>query len=76
MYVDGSSTMDGSGIGILLISPQGDEIKLAVQLHFWTSNNETESDTLLVELSISRNTIANRIEIYLDSQSMALRGNG
>ncbi|XP_073119533.1 uncharacterized protein [Henckelia pumila] len=42
VYVDGSSNSEGCGVGVLLISPQGDEIRLAVRLDFRASNNEAE----------------------------------
>ncbi|XP_075499207.1 uncharacterized protein LOC142537588 [Primulina tabacum] len=40
VYVDGSSSKDGSGVGVVLISPAGEEVKLAVRLDFRASNNE------------------------------------
>ncbi|XP_073275397.1 uncharacterized protein [Primulina huaijiensis] len=49
VYVDGSSTNEGSGVGVLLISPKGDEVKLAVRLDFRASNNEAEYEAVLNE---------------------------
>lgn len=34
VFMDGSSNSEGSGVGTVLISPQGDEMKLVVRLHF------------------------------------------
>lgn len=34
VFVDGSSNSEGSRVGVVLISTQGDEIKLVVQLYF------------------------------------------
>ncbi|XP_073294517.1 uncharacterized protein [Primulina huaijiensis] len=40
VYVDGSSLKEGRGVGVVLISPAGEEVKLAVRLDFRASNNE------------------------------------
>lgn len=50
VFVDDSSTRQGNGVCILLISPQGDEIKMVVQLSFKASNNEIEYKALLTGL--------------------------
>lgn len=50
VYVDGSATFEGSDMGVLLISPKGDKIKVAVQLRFKTSNNEAKYEALLIGL--------------------------
>ncbi|XP_042426235.1 uncharacterized protein LOC122014118 [Zingiber officinale] len=49
IYIDGSATQQGSGVGILLISPQGDILQLAVRLNFRATNNEAEYEALLAE---------------------------
>lgn len=40
VYVDGSSTKQGDGVGVLLISPDKDEMEFVIKYHFKTSNNE------------------------------------
>ncbi|KAL0458430.1 UNVERIFIED_CONTAM: hypothetical protein Slati_0470200 [Sesamum latifolium] len=42
LHVDGSSTAQGSGAGIVLTTPQGDDMEFAVKFEFNVSNNEAE----------------------------------
>lgn len=38
LFVDRSSTNEGSGARVVLLSPQGEKIKLVIWLHFRASN--------------------------------------
>ncbi|XP_073047725.1 uncharacterized protein [Primulina eburnea] len=76
VYVDGSSTNEGSGVGVLLISPKGDELKLAVRLDFRASNNEAEYEAVLAGLRAARQVGAARVHIFSDSQLVAHQMNG
>lgn len=38
--MDGADNQEGSGVGVVLISPIGEKVKLALKLSFWASNNE------------------------------------
>lgn len=42
MFVDSASNEDGSGSGLLLISPEGLELTYALQFEFSTTNNEAK----------------------------------
>ncbi|XP_074576658.1 uncharacterized protein LOC141833171 [Curcuma longa] len=68
VFVDGSSTKKGSGIGILLCSFKGDSLLVAIKLHFKASNNETKYETLLAGLQAARHVGATRVIICTDSQ--------
>ncbi|XP_042410245.1 uncharacterized protein LOC121999660 [Zingiber officinale] len=68
VYVDGSTTHQRSGVGILLISPQGDILQLAVRLNFRATNNEAEYEALLAGMQAARHVGAARVIIYSDSQ--------
>jgi hypothetical protein len=37
MYFDGSKRVQGAGAGVVLISPQGDKLKIRVENEFFTS---------------------------------------
>ncbi|XP_074590055.1 uncharacterized protein LOC141845973 [Curcuma longa] len=50
IYVDVSATKSGSGVGVLLQSPQGDSLQLAIKLQFRVSNNEAEYEALIAGL--------------------------
>jgi hypothetical protein len=43
MYSDGPKRVKGAGLGVVLISPQGDKLKYVMQMSFpQASNNEAE----------------------------------
>ncbi|KAI3465894.1 hypothetical protein Pfo_022557 [Paulownia fortunei] len=54
LHVDGSATISGCGAGIVLTSPEGEELEFAVRFEFKTSNNEAEYEALLSVFSDSR----------------------
>ena len=47
LRIDGSSNMNGSGVGIILESPTGEKTRYVLRLKFLASNNEAEYETLL-----------------------------
>jgi hypothetical protein len=42
MYFDGALNLEGAGAGVLLISPQGEQLKYVLQIHYKASNNGAE----------------------------------
>jgi ribonuclease HI len=46
MYFDGSLRLQGAGAGILFITPEGEQLKYALQLLFPASNNAAEYEAL------------------------------
>ena len=54
VYVDGSSTRQGSGIGVLLISPREDRLQLSIRLNYRVTNNEAEYEALIAGLQVAR----------------------
>jgi ribonuclease HI len=53
MYFDGSLTLEGVGVGVLLISPSSDKLRYALQLHFWDTNNVVEYEALLHGIQVT-----------------------
>ena len=47
VYVDGATNQRGSGVGLVLISPERITIKKSLRLDFSTTNNEAEYEALL-----------------------------
>jgi ribonuclease HI len=47
MYFDGSLNLEGAGVGILFISPQGNHLKYVLQIHYKASNNGVEYKALI-----------------------------
>ncbi|KAL0391118.1 UNVERIFIED_CONTAM: hypothetical protein Scaly_0468900 [Sesamum calycinum] len=48
LYVDGSSTAQGSGAGQVITSPQGEDMEFAIKFDFKASNNEAEYEALVL----------------------------
>ncbi|XP_042400996.1 uncharacterized protein LOC121991034 [Zingiber officinale] len=76
VYVDGSSTRQGSGIGVLLISPHGERMHLSVRLDYRATNNEVEYEALIVGLQVARHVGASKVLIHSDSQLAAQQLSG
>jgi ribonuclease HI len=47
MYFDSALNLEGAGAGVLLISPQGEQLKYVLQIHYKTSNNGAEYEALI-----------------------------
>ena len=47
VYVDGAANQKGSGVGIVLISPEKITIEKSLRLGFSVTNNEAEYETLV-----------------------------
>jgi ribonuclease HI len=54
MYFSGSYTLKGAGAGIVLISPEGDMLKYAIQIEFPTTNNVAEYEGLVTGIRLAR----------------------
>jgi hypothetical protein len=63
VYVDGSSASKRSGVGIMLLNPEGQVFRFAIKLNFVTTNNEAEYEAVIAGLSISREVGASNVEI-------------
>jgi hypothetical protein len=53
MYFDGSLKLEGTGAGILLISPTDEQLKYVLQIFWKVSNNEAEYEALLHGLRLA-----------------------
>jgi ribonuclease HI len=47
MYFDSALKLKGGGVGVLFISPKGEQLKYILQILFEVSNNEAEYEALL-----------------------------
>jgi ribonuclease HI len=52
MYFDDALNLEGTGALILLILPQGEQLKYIPQIHYKASNNGAEYETLIHGLRI------------------------
>ncbi|KAL0319786.1 UNVERIFIED_CONTAM: Pro-Pol polyprotein [Sesamum radiatum] len=68
LFVDGLSTSQGSGAGVILETPQGERIQYALRFNFNASNNEAEYEALLAGMKLAQAAGAKYLEAYSDSQ--------
>jgi ribonuclease HI len=52
MSFDGTYTLKGAGAGVMLIPPEGDILKYAIQLQFPATNNVVEYEGLVTGLRL------------------------
>jgi ribonuclease HI len=68
MYFDGSSSKEGFGDGIVLISPAQDVITLSYKMEFETTNNIAEYEVLVLRLRAAKDMAIDILEIFGDSK--------
>nr|XP_027093664.1 uncharacterized protein LOC113714068 [Coffea arabica] len=68
LFVDGASSKEGSGAGLLLTSPTGEELTYALRFDFPASNNDAEYEALLTGLRITHQMSITAIKVRSDSQ--------
>ncbi|KAL5555378.1 hypothetical protein UlMin_037614 [Ulmus minor] len=68
LYVDGSSTDNCSGAGVILVSPEGVRLSCALRFRFKATNNQAEYEALLVGLRLAKEVSAHHLLIYSNSQ--------
>jgi ribonuclease HI len=54
MYFDGSYTLKGARAGVVLIPPEGDMLKYAIQIEFPVTNNTAEYERLVTGLRLAK----------------------
>ncbi|XP_075665371.1 uncharacterized protein LOC142635038 [Castanea sativa] len=54
LYIDGAVNQKGSGIGLVIVSPDGITIEKSLRLGFSAMNNEAEYEALLVGIAMVR----------------------
>ncbi|KAJ3688389.1 hypothetical protein LUZ61_017553 [Rhynchospora tenuis] len=68
VYVDGASSGKGTGLGVEIISPEGDMFKYALKVNFNPSHNVAEYEAFIAGLQLVAATGAKSIKIRSDSQ--------
>ncbi|KAL5574290.1 hypothetical protein UlMin_023887 [Ulmus minor] len=68
LTVDGSSNVNGAGIGLVLTSPEGDLIQQAIRCGFKATNNEAEYEALIAGLNLAKDMGIKKLSIHSDSQ--------
>ncbi|XP_065632661.1 uncharacterized protein LOC136068839 [Quercus suber] len=68
VYVDGAANQKGSGVGLVLISPEGIVIEKSLRLDFGATNNEAEYEALLMGMSMVRRMGGKAVDLFSDSR--------
>jgi ribonuclease HI len=68
--------LHGSGAGVTLKSPKGDELSYVLQIHFPTTNNITEYEALLHGLRVVKEIGVKHIMCCEDSNLVAQQVDG
>ncbi|GJV55567.1 reverse transcriptase domain-containing protein [Tanacetum coccineum] len=71
LFTDGTSSTDGSGAGLMVVSPKRKEYIYALRFEFETTNNEAEYEALLTGLRIAKEMEIQELIIFVDSQPVA-----
>ncbi|KAL0283136.1 UNVERIFIED_CONTAM: hypothetical protein Sradi_7239400 [Sesamum radiatum] len=67
LHVDGSSTAQGSGAGIVITAPQSEDLEFAIKFGF-KANNEAEYEALVIGMRMAHKAGAKHLLAYSDSQ--------
>ena len=67
MYFDGAVNQYGNGIEILLITPEGSQIPLAIELNFEATNNMIEYDACIAGMEVLRELGIKEAKVFRDS---------
>jgi ribonuclease HI len=68
MYFDGALNLEGAGAGVFFISPQGEQLKYILQIHYKASNNGAEYEALIHGLRIAVSLGIKRLLAFGDSK--------
>jgi ribonuclease HI len=71
MYFNGSYPLKGAGAGVVLIPPEGDILKYAIQLEFLATSNIVEYEGLVIGLRLAKDLDIRLLLIRGDSQLLA-----
>ncbi|GKV04619.1 hypothetical protein SLEP1_g16762 [Rubroshorea leprosula] len=68
LYVDGATNIEGSGVGAVLLSPDGFKFEHALRFKFQTTNNAAEYEALIYGLKLASELKVQSIKVFSDSQ--------
>ena len=66
--MDGAADAQGSGVGLILTSPDGIDVEYALRFDFQASNNEAEYEAVIAGLNLAHSMEADQLEVSSDSQ--------
>ena len=68
LYVDGAANQRGSGVGLVLVSPEKITIEKSFRLNFSATNNEIEYEALLQGMQMVQKLGGKAVRVFSDSK--------
>ena len=68
VYVDGAANQQGSGVGLVLVSPEKITIEISLKLGFSAMNNEAEYEALLMGIMMVQKMGGKTMKVYSNSK--------
>ena len=68
LSVDGATNAQGSGVGLILTSPDVIDIEYALRFGFQASNNEVEYEAVIARLNLPHSMEVDQLKVCSDSQ--------
>ena len=68
LYVDKAANQRGSGVGLVLVSPEKITIEKSLRLSFSATNNEAEYEVLLMGMIMVQKMGGKAVKVFLDSK--------
>ena len=68
VYIDGTTNQRGSGVGLVLVSPEKLTIEKSFRLGFSAMNNEAEYETFLEGMSMVQRMGGKVVKMFSDSR--------
>ena len=66
--MDGAANQRGSGVGLVLVSPEKIIVEKSLRLSFSTTNNEAEYEALLMGMMMVQKMGGKTVKLFLDSK--------
>ena len=66
--MDGAANAQGSGVGLILSSPNGIDVEYALRFSFQASNNNAKYEAFIAGLNLAHSMEADQLEVSRDSQ--------
>ncbi|KAL0453601.1 UNVERIFIED_CONTAM: hypothetical protein Slati_1338200 [Sesamum latifolium] len=76
LHVDGSSTTQGSGAGVVITMPQGGDMEFSIKFDLKASNNEPEYEALVLGMRMTQDASALHLLAYFGSQLIVKQVSG
>lgn len=68
LHIDGSTTKDASGVGLVLVSPEQNKLAYALCFEFKATNNEVEYEALTTRMQLAKVVGTKHLTVISDSQ--------